>query len=133
MRITLESLPVVLMFAPGELDQALAGAIRERQPPALKLSVVAVAAAQNFGDAFDQLQRILVDAAQDERAPVAREREANPQLRFAASSLSAVEQLVGIALIGGGLRPVVGRPQERTGGGYQDSRRLVLRLGRQAP
>src|SRR5262249_16439200 len=113
--IALEALLVFVVFAAGELDQPLARAVREHHPPALELPLVAVAAAQDFRDLLGQLERIPADAAQDEGAPVRRQREPESERRLPAAGLSAVEQLVRQAFKGIVLRSLVGCPTEPAG------------------
>src|SRR5262249_5823592 len=61
-RIAFEPLLVALLLAAGKLDQAVA------KFPALLLAVVAVAVSDDVFNALHQLDRVLVDAAQDQRS-----------------------------------------------------------------
>jgi hypothetical protein len=80
------------------------------ESPALKLAVVAVPVTENLSEPLDQLHRILVDAPQDEAAPMRGERKPEPQIGLAAAGLAPIEQLVGLAKIGVALRPRIGHP-----------------------
>ncbi len=84
-RVALEALLVVLIFATRKLDQARA------EPPALQLAVIAVPMPQDFGDGFDELHGVLVDPPQNERPAVLRQREPKTELSFAPASLSTVK------------------------------------------
>jgi hypothetical protein len=66
--------------------------------------------AQDSGAALDQLDGVFVDAPQDESALVRREGETDAEVGLPAASLTAVEQLVGLAKIGVALRPRIGDP-----------------------
>jgi hypothetical protein len=58
---------------------------------------------EDFRDPFHQLQRVLVDAAQDQGAFVRRERKAEAEIGLAAAGLAAVEKLIGRAPVCGPL------------------------------
>ena len=104
MGVALVALLVALLLAAAELDQTAIDL------PALELAVVAVAVTYDLLGALDQLDRVLVDAAQDQRSAVRGDGEADAEVRLAAAGLAAVESLVGRAVIGIGLRPGIGRP-----------------------
>jgi hypothetical protein len=64
-RIALEALLVAFLLAAGDVDLTIA------EPPALKLAVVAVAAADDRLEARDDLERVLVDPAKDQEPAIA--------------------------------------------------------------
>src|SRR5215467_13867664 len=84
-RIALEALLVVLVFTARKRDHPVI------KLPALQLAVIAGAVAEDFRNPLHQLQRILVDATQDQRAFVRRQCKSEPELGFAASGLAAVK------------------------------------------
>jgi len=59
MRIALETLLIVLVFAARKHDHAIA------EFPALQLAIIAGAAPENLGNALSQFHSVLVDAAQE--------------------------------------------------------------------
>jgi hypothetical protein len=103
-RVALEPLLVALLFAAREINLLVA------ETPALELAVVAVTMAEDLLIASDDLDRVLVDPAEDQAALVLREREANSEVRLPAAGLPAVECLVSLAEERLGLRTRIWNP-----------------------
>ena len=114
-------LAVAVHAQDGQFDQAAVDL------PTLQLAVVAAAMADDLLGALDQLDRILVDAAQDEAALVGSEREAEPEIGLSATGLPAIEEFVGLAGESLRLRAWIRRPRTMCGGAlHQQSERLPL-------
>ena len=89
-----------------------------RQPATLQRhvgAVVALAAAEDLDQPLLHPVQVAIRAAEDHRALVLREREAEQQVALAAARRAAIEQQVGLRFVGRDLRPVarVGRPPRR--------------------
>jgi hypothetical protein len=119
MRFSFETLLVVLVFAARKHNHAIA------EFPALQLAVIAGAAAENLGNPLHQFHGVLVYAAQDQGAFVDGQGQPKPELGFAAPSLSAIKQFVGLAFIRIPLRTIIGRPQDMARALAPDPCRLI--------
>jgi hypothetical protein len=109
-RVALEALLVGLLLAAGEFDDLVT------ELPALELAVVPVPMAYDFRHALDELDGILVDAAEDQAAAVRRNGETETEVGLSAPSLPAVKEFVGLAGEGLGLRARIWRPRKMRGG-----------------
>src|SRR5262249_21774148 len=72
--------------------------------------------------------RVVVEPAQQLRVAVAGQAQPDDQVGLSAARLAAIEQLVGLAEVGLGLRPRVRHPDEPRGAGRGELLRLGSRL-----
>jgi len=121
--IALEALFVILVFAARKCDCSIV------QLPTLQLAIIAGAVADDFRDPFHELQRILVNAAQNQGAFVRGQREAKAEVGFATARLTAIEQLIGRTPIGIGLGARIGCPGDMGGCPMPDGCGLVAFFG----
>src|SRR5690606_30318483 len=80
------------------------------EAPDVILSVPAVAASKNFDVTLNKLACFFICASKDQRLLMLRQRQASNQVRLTAARLSAVEQLIGLAVEGLRLRTRIRLP-----------------------